>query len=879
MDKIIKRLQQELMVKSTRESAEYALKWAEFIMESGGIAPQRVIESGPTIGTTMYINKINDSMSLLTQIDLNTAEMGSNLETMKTYVNSSTNPVMISIPKFNSYVIKPEYVTQLTKDMLFNINAIISGEKSRDDINSYLKTSPFSKVKLQVLPSYAYDDSGKNETRNMPLDDGLLRSTCIPFLRDFPSTKANLEAMSKKICATISEVEKTLLAAYGSILTVKKNGNVSNDVLNLLNYYFYNMNTGIDNIIASMTIAILNEINICVSCINSINAAYNAISHNMSSPVRESEDVAIPDGMVDSILSGNGYELLEDIRQAQSYCYYRFMNGCNPPVKQGALDFMISNISTKDDCYPYSEIMKFLDITCSKLGSIKSLLSNNFASPDAIFRNAKLIPFGENSDEWGGKDFAFGRIGGISYYQDMLNDKSNNDVLVMMLKELSSGCDACGDFIRKASNVIKNINTLREEISDPNSTCVSNDVVRADTLTILDYLEKEYTKFISQCCTLLTKRYGLMRDYFDNVLEKRNVCIDVDCYERTDEHDYVDDAIDSAIESISSLSCLRMEQVMEKYRTNKRNKLFGNVFTEAENENQEQKKEPTVQENKDQQTDADKQKNNDAAATKTGEVKTPEQKAKLSESVKRVIENIGKFFSEVLDKFVNNMKKNEAKLDEIRKIKTSVLERSFNGVELNAFPYDKISTDEILRDIDTVGNKIGEINPENISSYIESSIVEKLFPFLTGSSNEKLAIRLDIRYKGCGSDAEAKKEKYTGDQLKTYAEQMVSFCEDFYGGGYESVKSKLDELKGKLSTKIEALKNSSKVTSEMVSKNLEPVATQTKVFAGAVMNAYAGRGNDFYTYIKNLQPTVTKEENKDDEKKEENKSDEGGDNK
>lgn len=877
----IRSTQHGLIMESQRNVTDYDVKCARLMTENSIDDATNII---PVLSNTSekYIKKIDDAFSVLADLAVDTDKITEFFT--KTQFTSEFEEIPLSTPLKNVNEIgriKPEYLVQLVKDTATTINDIVNNKIDMKYLMNHFNSDISLRVKKQLVISTKPITDIKNYVKLqekpiiVEMDSQSIMTVCIPFLRTFAVKKRELQEEIAGVKTAINTASTMMRNYTDTANALKTKGQISGNTLNTLNYYLFNQNRLIEEVITYMVFCLITKIDAYTFNINSYTELYKkTLKYNPEGSNVYHESVyeysmatADIDTTVNMAIFGNVSSIIDYCERTyeSAKSFYENHNSFN---KEQEIGFVLDQFDKTN--YPYEDLLHAFDVMESGLESIRSKIKDQFASPEDIISSAG---FGESLLSRYG--MMIGALTNIDRYMNSLNSgKAKSAVLFEILSEMresKNNVNTIGEWIKK---VYDKINEIIKFIDINEGNEISNELVRKETLELVKSIEKDFRNFLGVVIQNIIQRAKVLEEEvfaLVNALDEQVDATDV----QDEDMDYDEVALEYAMDVHDSLARLYMEAEMLKFRDAKIYKEYGFIFeaeqpaatqtTTAQPEaNKDPKKEtssPELKEDPSKQTTEDVTKNNQAA-DKAKEEQNPEKTKKLSERFKELLNKVNGFFTNVVDNFVAGFSK-IVKSDKefLAEYKDAILNRSFNGLTLKIYDYFNINSSQILKDITTLSNTLGQISESDLSEYTDMKTAQtKLLGFVKIAQGLEFDDGIRIYYKVGANKKEATKINISNTQLKTRTTEMIEFCNDYYNGGHDEVVKSINSLKTACENKVKSLeaKSTSGETTPEDVQALSNISRIVMVFTSAVLTGYRNRAHHYMFALRKLVPRTKK---------------------
>lgn len=816
-----------------------------------------------------YIKKIDDAFTILADIAVDADQMAEFFTKIQHTDELGSIPLSTPLKSVNEIGrLKPEYLTQVAKDSASMINNIVNGKTTMKDLMSYFSSDISTKIKKQLVVSNKpiTDIKGylKSQERPniVPMDSQAIMTLCIPFLRSFPIKKRELQEEIASVKVAINTSTSLIHSYTDTAIALKNKGQITGEIINILNYYLYNQNRLMEELVSYLVFSLITKIDNYTFNVNSYMELYRKVlKYNPEGSAVYHESVyeyslaaADIDTTVNNAIHGNVSPLVDWARRTYEKAKSVYEN--SRTVKQTSIEFIMDQYV--DDGYPYTDLFITLDKIEDGLERIKIAVKDQFASPEAIMNNAGIG--GNLTSRF---SMMISNITDISKYFDALNNgNAKTDVLFSILAEMRASEKNMEKLGEEFKEVYDEISEVIEYLERNEDNEIPNDMVRMEMISLVNDFEKDYRNFLGVIIQNVIQRGKSLEDEVLALVEKLDEVIEAVPTDIGTNYNIL--AVEACMELDDVFARLFIESEVIKFRNAKFAKEYGLVMEAEEasaNSNEKESASPKVIEDPSKQSDADKQQNNEAAqdAKNEGKKEDPEKKKKLADRVKELIEKITGFFNKIVPDFVKGITAQlQNNSDFIKNYKDAILNRSYNGLTLKIYNYFNLKSQSILDDIGKVAASISQVSDKDIAEYAKSEVLQqKLFGFLKVSGDVTLDDYMRLYYKVGPNQKEVKKIDISNSELKSRTAEMIDFCEDYYlNNGYKNVENEIKALNNALSSKVNSLKNT-ELTEEQA-KGLQAISREVMVFTGAVLTGFRNRGQHYMFAIRALLPRTAK---------------------
>lgn len=826
------------------------------------------------ITTEGYMKKIDDSFSLLDSVTLGNDKIAEFFSSIHQSAIFSEIPLNTPVRDINDIGrINPEYLTQYVKDMANTINDIVNGKVTMRNLMNYYSKSPAVKIKKQIVIRTPAALSGTNDIKEyfksqpqatiIQIDGQSLDNTCIPFLRSFPIKKKEMAQEVGLVKNAITESSNLLNSYTDTIVALKTKGKLTPDVVNTLNYYLYNQNRVVEELITYTTFMLVTKINAYTFNINSYNELYTKVVNYVPEGERAFHESVFEYSLASAdindttndLIHGNGTAIIDWAQRVYDsvLSQYNFNSGSS------AVEFLVDKYTGYAN--PYGGISNSITEISEGLKQIPMVMRDRFSSPVEIMKKIGLD--NQLLDRF---NAILNTITDISEYQD--NDP-NEKTLLAILGELKDAPEACENLASVIGNCYGAIGDLKRFIDANISDETLNPVSMKEMKELLESTERDYCNLVGIIAQNVIQRYKALENLATSLTHDLHGSEEIDCTDiaPTMKPDYNKTAMESCMDIQDIVNMFMIESEVLRFKEDKYAKEYGvPLFEEVTNNSggdtnnnggtqQEEKKTPDVTENPSEQTGTDKKQNEDAANQANAQ-----DNKKLSERIKDLCKELSKkvedFFSKVIPDFTKyistKLSDNSKFLNENR---DAIANRSFTGINVKIYNYFGLPAASILSDIQKVSSGISSLTAQDLSSFKdEKALQKKLFPFLTPASGMEFDEYMKNYYKVGPNSKAPEKVTLAGAQLKTKVQEMITFCDDCYtNNGYTQISDAMEALRNATKQKLKAFEKEQNISDD-AKKNLSLISREIQVFASAALMGYRDRGTHFMFTLRRLVP-------------------------
>lgn len=901
MDSILKSYEYSLMLEHQELMNQFDIdsfkRNCRATME-GVFSGQSITSSIVSATLDKYDRYINQSLETLQNVSVDKDKMEEFFS--KTYNSPLLNEMPLTTPVSDiSKVekIRPQYLEQISTDMVNVINRIFKGTIDKTEIKKYCDSDYATRIKRQsvktTLPiSQKPSDMIKTSRTIVQINNEFLSTTLLPFLRSLPQLIKEMEVTAMNTLGLINSVMGQLNDYVKTAEDLKTEKNLSADECRKLDYYLYNITRIAFDCCSYISCMLIHRITSITFNVVSYNELYTKILNYfpegervIHESVMDGSFKDIDDGIVvQHILNGDPSTLLEIcnaiIRKQRSDLAY--LTG----IEIG--DDLHSKIDEELEDYTYdmAPYHNFIQMV-KQISESLDILSTNAKDPEMIFDDILKKSGLESSLSIRFKEI-IPTISNVENYHTTLA-KSNDtetiqDAAMTALKELQDFNGHVETITQMIMSVNYKIRDMKVSLRDNINSEYKNQKTLDELTKFMEDFEVDYRQFILTGVHALLSRLEGLRHVLDEVdhdlIDDGNKDVQFSQIENLkDENDYYEEAEDNIMDIDEMVMQHTFESMLMEYNAIRAFKDRGVRIIYEEGENDTATK--VIDKSTDQQKEANQSTVNNSNENNQTSPKVGKQTAQdLVERVKTFFQNIMKKFRDKLSeqKDPNNEKNNLTWLSDN---KEALLSRGYQGIEVWILPYSNVSAESILNEINAVNKRVGMLNNSTINQYkTKDALKNFLFDFLGNNNGASLGQALTQHCKT--GTAPLKTVRLANAQLKGEVPKMIEYSENYYNSYAENIARALETL-GKTteqkisqltvvteSVMLEAPSDAKTVTikADGEKTNGNPSITKaqwlsalTQEYSGIVLNSIRDRNFDYLKVLSGLVPKNAKQNN------------------
>lgn len=874
-------------------------------MMEGVFSSYAITSSIISAETEKYNTFINQSLDTMRSVSVDKDKMENFFS--KTYNSLLLNDMPLATPVADiSEVekIRPQYLEQITSDMVTVFNGIFKGTMSSQEMKKYCDSDYKDRIKRQMVKtSISIDQKGmdmmKTSRTVVQINNEYLTTTLLPFLRSLPQLMKEMDTTAINTLSIINSLMSTLNSYVNTAETLKAKEDVSSDTRKKVDYYLYNISRIAFDECTYISYMLIHRINAITFNIISYNDLYTKILNYYP----EGEKV-----IHESVIDGS-FKDVDDGLMVQ-----HFLNGdsstlteiCNSIVRKQRSDLSyLSGSEIGDDLHSkiderlsqYSYAMTPYHNTIQMIKQISEsldVLCANAKDPEIVFDDIVSKAGLENSLSIRFKEI-IPTVSDVENYHSALATSGDTDTIettaMTALKELEEFNGHIETISSMASTLNTKIKEIRESLENNINLEYKNPKTLDELIKFMDDFEVDYRQFILTIFHSLLSRLEGLRNVMDEVdhdlIDDGNLKIQFSQTENLkDENDYYEEAVVSISDVDEMITQHIFESMLTEYNALRAFKDRGvHLVYEADgndttakvvdnsNAQQQQANQATV-------TNNNANNNTNSTAPKVGK-----------QTIKDVVNSVKTFFQNILAKFKNNVEKQADPNNEHNNVKwletnkEALLSRGYQGIEVWMLPYSNVSPDSILNEINNVNKKINMLSNTTVNQYGSKDAMRNyLFDFIGADAKGSLN---EILTQHCKTGkSPLKTVRLANAQLKSEVPKLIEYCENYYDSYATNVAKALETLGKTTEQKIsqltvmtesvmmEAPSDTKTVTvkTDGQKTNGNPTITKaqwlsalTQEYSGIVLNSIRDRNFDYLKVLGGLVPKNAKKQNNQEE--------------
>ena len=828
-----------------------------------------------------YIRKIDEALSTLSSIAVDSTKLSDFFDKIKNYRKFDEYQSGIKL-KNTAEVdkIKSMYLSQFVSDSANVIDDIMKGKLTETEVSNYCSPANMERMKKQIVrttlkPQVALKGYYINEedTVNQRLDQNLLVTFIIPFLRDFGVVKKYIEDEVNNIRNDFRTCVDKINTYNRVIEKLTSENDISESTMKTLNFFMYNFTRFLSQLFAYTSFMMVRKINNYMYNVNSLNELYNELMRYFPDGTTVLHE-SVLDGtfddideavMVNDILNGNSATLIAICDRIYRKLRTDYANMDSDRDSLSTLDIETSKIMD-------SNLYDSIAIIFTNFRQDIASLLENMKDSNIIF-NDLIVKCGFENRLTDRYRTAIGSIPsvGIPDAGD-LQDKSARYDLFTMMNELAHSSNLCKKLALDIKESYEKFKNVKRDLAFNDANSV-NPCLRKELSDFMDEVEVQFRDLVLAICTGLLQRYRNIEDTCKSIMEPTVITVTATestfgCY--IDPFDYVESVEHDILACEDLLNASIFESKVETYNRRKAAKTLGFLYEadEAQNDpNQNNQQNQNVNGNAKTGVEVtDGTPNNQAAQDQnakaadmvksggetSGDPNTDKSKFNFAEFIK----NVTAFFDNMVNKFIKTIDKAvPVNQNFFERTKAGLLARSYDNTSLKMANYGALKENIYMTDLAKLKNAVNSLSSETIKSGNKDEITNHLLAFVPGIQNVANKSKGLTNYYKTGkvTEKDVPVTEFKNAKLRDEVSKMVTFCENFYGGGYKQVANQISDIKNTLKNKLQAISNE---TNEDASAKTgcNTASSVVKLYTAALLNCYRDRANDSIRALRKLVP-------------------------
>ena len=876
-----------------KDGSTFDIDVVKTLTKNHGYGENNIISPNTMFNIDEILEKIE---SLVIKLDLNIEKSKQLLTKFEHMVdNVNMEPCNFSVKLYDTNTIRsihPSYLNGRLEKIPEIIDGIIQKKIDHGEISSLVQDINASIVlKKNLVRTVLPHDSELSELptttsseHGYDVDRMFLLEVAIPFLKELQEKTVGFNRAFTELKETALNL-KTKISAYTKALcSVNNKGNMDSHTVDLLNQFMYNEIKTLHHCFYYMAHMFIVELSSCDHNIQALCKVIDRIddheiedrSYTMAESVMSgtmlditAEDIAFP------MIEGDVSSMISVLRKCVNTHYSGYM--MNRDNTDKFID--VNLVSASYDESVYEETESVFDSIMMGLSSLEKNMKDVYMAFDDVIEKCGFS--GKFEDRFAS---VLIKIKNITPYTSMENHYSNDKIFFSILKELTEAENVHWSIIGdKICSIHKGIIDLRTKIEHNMNDEFPNKEMNREMIRYLFDLDGRVKDFVGDIGCRYLYRYNELSSFLSKTYDRTGHIVTIDVNESKDVEfidttNYMDYAHAIALEHISIVNSYAMYEANREYNNAVMNAKYGFLMEAepAQTPQPAQTQQPaqtpqnakpekvSVQQDTSKMSNEDIDKNNQAAATVNTDntQKNDEQKKQtFREKIKALLEKCQTFFSTVISKFTNALNsKNGVNETFLKNNKDAILNRSFNGVVLNIAPYDMFNPNNIFSDLSKMATNISNLSMEDIAAMSdETAIYQKLLPNINATQGN-ISDYIESHYRFGKEHPKIDKDvyqpvEYKNTSLKTLAEKMIGFCEEYINSGADNLTREVENVKSKMESKLNSLTSGTDDNASTETVNtIGSLSMTVQSITAVMMNAYRDRFNEYMKGLDGLVP-------------------------
>ena len=794
-------------------------------------------------------------------------------------------------------VFKPQYITQYVTMVQDVINRVINDDISEPEIMRFISAEFPIKVEKQVVKtSLPYGVSSKDlvaeNNSEVKVTGNYIRNNVLPFVANYQNTKNDILSEANSLMDTIQKAEEDVRAMINAIESIKTTQNLPFEKIQKLNQVSYNMIRGVISIISYVSFLMLRKMNNAGSKVIACERLYNDMINIYAVESAEGPSkltvisTDIP-SVKDAMLQGDADAFVDLSKKIYNY-------HSSLPNAKVIEDSEIYTITEYEDLIADGEKHdKAYDMDVY-LNIAKDLISVSTGLDIIGAEGDDFLMIFDDIMEKSGLNMPLSvrfksDVEAISDVSGYTSPEPDDQLFLRALSDMRAFSYNLSTIARIAGSVQKKIVLLEKRYGE-NAIKEYTDLVTIKELTNFlteflsqygDFIEDISRRFMSRLTAIgkILTEFETKKDFGEEPENDQAVI--------SDNNDYLEMAYESILQDKEEYQNIYFRALESSYYAEKELALRGvQVVLEADNAQQNQQPgKPN------QATDVSVIDKSQPNAQSTSQQLNSTALSQLKADINAFITNMIKRFNDIFSK------SNASNAKWMALNRDNLTGRSYSNVALNILPYNAMSPENILSDIDKVRAVVRSMTPQNLQNIdSKKTLYTKLFPNIKSINVEDNSTSINDAIKNYYKvgEQQLKVKPISNGTLKSFVtETMIPYFDKYYGvmnknmaqntrltqkvqpGEYVTkANSLLNELGKELDDKIKSYGGTEVTVTESVSifteaddvagnKNTETnikekanwLREAIKIYSGSVLNAMRDRAQDYKNALSKLVPT------------------------
>lgn len=799
----------------------------------------------------------------------------------------SAKLTMKDISKFDTIILKPQYLTAEVRDYKEMIDGIASGKYNADHVkdfyinwDAYLMTLKKRLVTSNINVNMTSKEMLKyDKTEKIPVTTKYLEDVVIPFLQYVPKKKKELAMEISHVSSIVTSAVSDIKRLVEDVNTGINSNKIDAGQKKLMMQYTFNQVRAFLDGVTFITYAAMRKVHqfedFIVECQNVYNTLTLVFNDNMTLIEAGTFDKKVitatdANNMAEKLVEGSNDVFAELAHNIMEYHKgYISSNIANiGDVSGGDTEDYINTLLENNEFNPdkyydivksYIEIGNGLDILAKncddRLMIFDELVKKAgfvITLPDRFHNEIEAL---DDLSSYGLADLEIGNNGEkASVYYTILSEINGYPKVTEQIASAAKAIYIKAEYVEDLFNAKKNGELAYSETMN-------------ELKIFLDSFKDQFRALNTQIVKGLYMRLKYLAAKADDCLDNVNSTPESDYY---NDEDFFEEAVMANLDEIDTINDVVMESLLKEYYAEREFLERGvRLVYEAEG---------------DASTAVKINDGNTGASSGTAGSGNIINKEKLS----NLLKSIGEWFEKMITSFEEVIGRQAAKNTKwLADNKDGLMNRSYSNVEIQILPYDQMPHTNISNDITKMTTNVSAMtiqNMQNIKSY--EDMRAKLINFgpkFSNNADEKVAI---TNYYKVGNKP-LQTVPYANNNIKTFiVNSMIPYCESFYTSYKDEIKKQLTALKTAAEniSKTYVTESVGNALDALIFIEADATATPTvntnttnttttdnsglstkagwikqciQMYSGSVLNAIRDRNNDYFKVLYALAPKTT----------------------
>lgn len=804
-----------------------------------------------------YANILEKAIVAFGEVKINKDEVKACIEQIndKAAVIDRANLVVNDLDDVSVGTFRMQYLENYLKMAKDAVEEVLTADPTDYRFSPFASNEiPFKVEKQIVKLNDGYGLSPKSLAKNykaklVKVDIPYIKTKILPYVSNYDTLRASTLLEANDVLKEIKDAEtnmRQLVAAVQKYLSEHKE--FTRDRIALVNNVLYNVMRNTIEIISFVTFVMIRKLNQISSNIISCGQFYIDLQNTLSIAATESafDNCIMPldiESLKDEIIKGQSNGLSHVAEKIYQY-HANIPSLSNTSVNLDSID------ENKDyNAELYNSLGKiFLEVSAGLDIIARDSIDYLMIFDDLIEKSGFILRL---EDRFRPELTA---ITDTTIYDGMENRAHADGFDAESVGKLLGEVKAFPDRMQKICNIVLDTFTKLQSLSKRFSENINGEFKDAETVNEIKLFLKDLDEQYKTVVYEMAKGFLLRLKKMDNILnavENDTAPIDstTEVIDVTDDMDYNESAFESIAEEYDLESKILFATLEHEYFSEKSKALRGTkVIFEAET--------PTTNTGSNNANTA----NNNQNATQN---QPAEQKSNTSVSIQdnsgegngkanSVASKISAWIQETINKFMEFIGKQSKKnLQWLNANKEALASRSYNNVTVNILPYRNMPAETIQNDIKKLESNVKTLTVQVLNGLQDkNALYKKMFSFISGGIKDGEPSLKDqfTKYYKVGKGNLEVMPISNSDLKSEITNTMIPYCENYYGGFSDNIKTALEAL----GTTVDSMQET--YMSGNVGDKSKWVSEAVKYFSGSILNAIRDRNNDYFKVLSSLAP-------------------------